>query len=41
MLQMFEKYLVLREKHKVQPADAGGKDEVSERQSAAAIKLFS
>ncbi|XP_070188427.1 advillin-like isoform X2 [Littorina saxatilis] len=38
---MFEKYLQVREKHKIQPADAGGKDEVSERQVASSIKLFS
>lgn len=38
---MFEKYLALREKHTLQPEDADGKDEISERQAAANIKLFS
>ncbi|XP_076448458.1 advillin-like isoform X2 [Babylonia areolata] len=38
---VFEKYLDLRQKHKVSPAEAGGKDEASERQYAAGIKLFS
>ncbi|KAL8591188.1 hypothetical protein ACOMHN_057928 [Nucella lapillus] len=38
--QMFEKHLSLRERHKLQPAAAGGADEAAERQTASSVKLF-
>ncbi|GFN99904.1 villin protein quail, partial [Plakobranchus ocellatus] len=39
--QIFEKYLPLRERHKLKNAAEGGHDEASERQMASSIKLFS
>ncbi|XP_059161494.1 advillin-like isoform X2 [Physella acuta] len=39
--QLFEKYLVIRERNKVKGGKEGGDDEVNERQISANIKLFS
>ncbi|RUS90547.1 hypothetical protein EGW08_001724, partial [Elysia chlorotica] len=40
-LQMFEKHLPLKDRNALKGAAEGGQDEVSERQMAASIKLFS
>lgn len=41
IFQLFEKYLLIRERNKVKEGKEGGDDEVNERQISANIKLFS